>query len=333
MATETNQLEALYIQLRAALTRKAVASGAQAADAEDHVHDSFVKAASVLDLSEVSDPAAYLSAVVRNSVVARLRRDIRLKRLAPALVVSETESDTAADFADRVLVDSLEGVVASLKPGYRRLLQAIAMGRTSAQIAAELGDSKHAVQCEITRAKHALRKELRRRHLAPGFTPPLVVPHARLRLQRFGQQMSSLWRDPTAIAAPLAFALVIGTVPTTIGPPRENGPQVPSGGGVANGSISAPIATATSSIAQSRILPSWPTEYPRERRNEQTIVDHEGNRITTWDDNEGAPPPLQDQVGDAARHYSEHPEDVQGPWCEMPLGYSCDRYPLDPHRT
>lgn len=128
-------------------------------EAEDCVHDAVLAMINYQQAhGEVTRPSAWLGVVARRRWIDRLREVRRERRaLARAQARVTAGAGPEEEVVGRAVAKWLADAVDTLPPMTRQVCHAIASGRTSDQVAVDLGLSRRAVDSHLTRARRLLR--------------------------------------------------------------------------------------------------------------------------------------------------------------------------------
>lgn len=211
MATAQQDLEDLYSQHYELLVRHARSRLRDPSEAEDFVHDSFVRAAESVDLNSVDNPRSYLVRVVDNAIFNAYRRNSRIVIGGIDGDVADPDSYVGKDHekeeARRLVGESMK----TLAPRHRRILGMFAGGVPLADIAMAEASTSHKISCIITRAKENLGRELVRRGFVPGVVPTTSFPRVRGLLADARMRIGSLLErlDKEAVMQTVLAATVV----------------------------------------------------------------------------------------------------------------------------
>lgn len=166
-------LQVLYLEHGDAL-RRAVARIVPAADVDDVMQETLLKAAQALgSFRKDANPGTWLHQIARNAALDHLRgrQHKQAQRTAPLQpLVSEETLHPAAIIAPSIAASTVErremgscirDYVGRLRPDHRRILELKDIeGRTNVQIATSLGVTVGTIKIRLHRARAALRKAL-----------------------------------------------------------------------------------------------------------------------------------------------------------------------------
>lgn len=260
MATDLEDLKSLYIEHYSPLLRRAERKLADRTEAEDFVHESFLRAAERVDLSGVNNPRAYLMKVLDNAISNGIRANAKISvGLGELEVVDVREVGSAFDLAERrrLVSEALNALI----PKQQRVLEMFSQGTSLATIADLEKSTRHKVSCTLTRAKENLGKELIRRGFVPGVVPTAAFPRMRLaltnirvRLFDFVGKLERSAAIPAALVATVALTSPLGPisrVPAAAAPPSVSSklPVDPSSLIGASNRVASAISTATHQVA------------------------------------------------------------------------------------
>ena len=171
-AFERYVLPEIDVMLRVArsLTRNA-------ADAEDLVQDSLLRAYKAIDRFDGRHPRAWLLTILRNTNINRNRRrrpellrdpDVQLEQAAQE--PSDDERSRPDRFVDLQFDAALEDALNSLGPTFREVVELVDIdGLSYAEAAAVIDAPVGTVMSRLHRGRKKIRQELRRVGVAPNF--------------------------------------------------------------------------------------------------------------------------------------------------------------------
>lgn len=173
-AESKDKFSRLYASYRYTMLHVAMSILKNQSDAEDAVHDSFLKVIQILDqIGEVecSKTKSLIVIIVKNKSIDRYRRE---KRLAQAPIedyenVLPDESEPFEVFADRQDYLRLLGAIGSLSDSYRTVLELKYLhGYSNGEIASLLDIELKNVNMRLYRAKGKLREILEKEETPCG---------------------------------------------------------------------------------------------------------------------------------------------------------------------
>jgi RNA polymerase sigma-70 factor (ECF subfamily) len=132
-------------------------------DAEDVVQDSFIRAFSAMDRTEVVDPKSWLLRIVRNTALTHLSRNRPMKPipLEDAPVVRDPAPDPERGYSEAARRDQIRAAIDRLPPEFRETLILRDIEDLSyKEIAAVLGVPIGTVMSRLARARNILLKQL-----------------------------------------------------------------------------------------------------------------------------------------------------------------------------
>ena len=181
-------------------------------EAEDVVHESFMKLAEKSDLREIRSVPAYLSQILNRSIASRLRHKGVVDRHLPKLM-AEAEREYAPDASDAVTQNDQDRIlgeaVDTLPSKQRRLLRMFAQGHSLSQIATAESGTANQMSCVINRAKKSVAKELGRRGFVHGLVPWPLLGMLRGKLRSAFTRADQLMGRAGMEMATLALGLVM----------------------------------------------------------------------------------------------------------------------------
>ena len=130
--------------------------------AEDIVHDSLVKALNAANQpTGEADTMAWFYRILRNAIIDLHRRDVARKSAFERF--SRELPETPDSAGEKTLCQCFKRLLPAVSPGYRALLQRIDLGgEAPADVAAELGLTRNALNVRLHRARCHLRELLAR---------------------------------------------------------------------------------------------------------------------------------------------------------------------------
>lgn len=156
---EKLRFEQLYVNCRGAMFRAAKRILRSDQDAEDAVHNAFLKILRHFSRYQATPPeelTPLASVIARNEAVSLLRRR---RNEAPLEDWDESPEQSAESLAD---YHALVELFARLPQTYRSALEMKAAGYTDGEIASRLGLSKTAVSTRLSRGRQLLREIVER---------------------------------------------------------------------------------------------------------------------------------------------------------------------------
>lgn len=127
-------------------------------DAQDIVHDAFVKVLTKLESFDQTQPfKSWIRRIVVNVAIDRYRRDSR--QVHSLDVVDDESSDFTENALDRLSADEILEAIATLPPAYRMVFTLYAIeGFKHDEIAQKLGISVGSSKSNLSKARGKLRK-------------------------------------------------------------------------------------------------------------------------------------------------------------------------------